>query len=214
MNTKYFLPLVATAALFGPAIAHADLCGSAGSKPWMVRLGGHNVDPTGGTSQLAGGALPVEVDSKFGPTFNIDYRLCKNFTVDLLGALPFTQDIKSNGTKIASVQHLPPVLGLQWHPLADQPFDPFIGVGLNYTWFMHKSTYAPLPPNTKLSLNNTWGFAAQAGLDYNIDRNWVVGVDVRYISIEPHASVNILGGDIGKVKINPLAYGVTAGYRF
>jgi outer membrane protein len=204
MKSRLLPVLVAGAALANPVLAAADCFSQA--RPWMVRLGAHDVDPAGGTSHTAAGDLQVK--SKLGPTFNVDYRLCRNLNLDLLAALPFTQDLKLNGQEVGTTRHLPPTLTLQYHPLPDAGFDPYVGIGVNRTFFFNES----LSNGPELELSNTWGFAAQGGLDWKLTPQWLVGADLRYIQIEPNASVN--GTPIGKVKINPLAYGVSLGYRF
>lgn len=207
MNRQWIAHTAAKAALLGcvlgPAVAGAA-CNDPGQ--WMVRVGAHNIDPTQTSSTAVG---DIDVSSKLGPTFNVDYTFCRNFTVDVLASLPYTHDIKLNGSKVGSTQHLPPTVSLQYHPITDSPFDPFIGVGINYTMFFNTSLNIP---GASLDLKNTWGYALQGGVDYKLDRNWRVGADVRYIQIEPDAYIN--GTNIGTVKIDPLAYGVTVGYAF
>lgn len=206
MKRSLIPSVIAACFALGPMAAMA-FCDAPGS--WMVRVGGHNIDPTG-DSTLNDGVTKVDVSSKFGPTFNLDYKFCRNFTVDLLAALPYTHDISLNGTKVGTTQHLPPVLSLQYHPLADSAFDPFFGVGVNYTMFFNTSlSGAP----GALDLKNSLGYALQAGLDYRFKGTpWRVGADVRYIDIEPKAY--LYGQEIGTVKIDPLAYGITVGYAF
>ena len=203
MKNHAQVALLATITLLSPLLAHADCF--AERDPWTVRAGVHNIDPAGGTSHTAAG--DVNVKSKVGPTLNLDYRVCHNLTIDVLGALPFTQDIKINGNVVGSTRHLPPTLTLQYHPLPDAAFDPFVGAGLNRTFFFNESL-----PGANLQLSNTWGYTVQGGVDWKFAPSWVAGVDLRYIQIEPNASAN--GTPIGKVKIDPLAYGLSVGYRF
>ena len=205
MRRKTLLTLIATSTLMmlAPVTSHASCFDQA--RPWSLRLGGHNVDPIGGKSQTAAGEVTIR--SKAAVTFNVDYRVCKQLTIDLLAALPVTQGIAINGDRVASTQHLPPTLSLQYHPLADTTLDPFVGLGVNRTLFFREAL-----PGARLQLSNTWGVAAQAGIDWHINGDWAAGADIRYLQIEPDASVN--GAPIGKVKINPLAYGVNVSYRF
>ena len=204
MKLKMLSALVAGTVLVTPLLAAADCFGEA--RPWMLRLGAHNIDPAGGASHTAAG--DIEAKSKVGPTFNVDYRLCHNFNLDLLAALPYTQDLKLNGQEAGSTRHLPPTLTVQYPPVPDADFDPYVGIGVNRTFFFNES----LSNGPELELSNTWGFAAQGGLDWKLTPQWLVGADLRYIQIEPEASVN--GAPIGRVKINPLAYGISIGYRF
>jgi outer membrane protein len=201
MKNNTVAALIAMAS-FSPLLAQADCFNQ--PNPWMVRVGVHNIDPTG-TSHTAAG--DVQVKSKIGPTLNLDYRICDNVTIDVLGALPYTHDIRLNGSVVGSTRHLPPTVTVQYHPLTQAAIDPFVGIGVNRTFFFNESL-----PGANLQLSNTWGFAAQGGVDWKFAPSWVAGVDLRYIQIEPNASVN--GTPIGKVKINPLAYGVSVGYQF
>jgi outer membrane protein len=203
MNKNLLATLICGGALLAPQLAQAGCFDQ--PRPWTVRLGVHDIDPTGGSSSTAAGA--VSVKSKVGPTLNLDYRVCTYLTVDVLGALPYTHDIKLNGNVVGSTRQLPPTVTLQYHPLADSAVDPFVGAGVNRTFFFNESL-----PGANLQLSNTWGFTAQGGVDWKFAPSWVLGADLRYIQIEPDASVN--GTPIGKVKIDPLAYGVNVGYRF
>lgn len=67
-------------------------------------------------------------------------------------------------------------------------------------------------PGAQLQLSDTWGYAGQIGIDWHVTPVWLLVVDVRYLNIEPDASVN--GTPISKVNINPLAWGGTVSYRF
>lgn len=203
MTLKTLIPVLASSLMLAPLASHAACFDQA--RPWSLRLGGHVVDSVGGTSDTAAGDITIR--SKAAVTFNVDYRICERFTVDLLAALPVTQGIAINGSRVASTQHLPPALSLQYHPLGDAVIDPFVGLGINRTLFFREAL-----PDARLQLSNTWGVAAQAGVDWHISADWAVGADLRYLQIEPDASVD--GSPIGKVKINPLLYGVTATYRF
>jgi outer membrane protein len=203
MNKNILATLACGGALLAPLLAQAACFDQ--PRPWTVRLGIHDIDPAGGTSHTAAG--DVAVKSKLGPTLNLDYRICRSLTLDVLGALPFTQDIRLNGSVAGSTRHLPPTVILQYHPLPDAAIDPYLGAGVNRTFFFNESL-----PGANLQLSNTWGFAAQGGVDWKLAPSWVLGADLRYIQIEPQASVN--GTPIGKVRIDPLAYGVNLGYRF
>lgn len=206
MKRSLIPSVIAACFAVGPMAAMA-LCDAPGS--WMVRVGGHNIDPTK-TSTMNDGVTTVDVASKFGPTFNLDYSFCRNFTLDVLASLPYTHDISIDNTKVGTTQHLPPTVTLQYHPLTDGALDPFVGIGVNYTMFFNTSlSGAP----GALDLKNTWGYALQGGLDYKFKGTpWRVGADVRYIEIQPKAYV--YGTEIGTVKIDPLAYGITVGYSF
>ena len=204
MNRSALLSLLATVPLLlTPALVHAGCLDQ--TRPWSLRLGGHSIDATDRSSRTAAGEISVR--SKAAVTFNVDYRLCEVLTIDLLAALPVTQGIAIDGSRVASTQHLPPTLTLQYHPRGAATIDPYVGVGINHTFFFREAL-----PGATLQLSDTWGYAGQIGIDWHVTPVWSLGVDVRYLRIEPDASVN--GAPIGKVDINPLAWGGTISYRF
>jgi outer membrane protein len=63
-----------------------------------------------------------------------------------------------------------------------------------------------------LSLDDSFGVAAQFGADWMLNDNWLLNLDVRWINIESDMTVD--GLDIGTVKIDPWVYSLNVGYRF
>lgn len=196
----------AATAVLALVAAAAALPASAANTGWLVRGGIHQIDPKSDNGTVAGAELGV--DSQPGPTFNIDYYFTPNLAVDVLAALPFKHDISLNGADVGSVKHLPPTVSLQYHLMPDAAFDPYLGVGLNYTFFMDEK----LDGGGNLKLDDSFGLAAQAGVDFKLGGPWLVGVDVRYIDID--SDVKLDGTKIGTAHIDPITYGVTVGYRF
>ncbi len=200
---------VCVLALMATGAAQAHMMGNMPT-PWTVRIGGTDIAPKQDNGTLGGGN--VDVMSKLGMSFNVDYRLCRYVSFDLLGVIPYVQHIKIDGSDIASTKHLPPTLSVQLHPLqfegAWARIDPYVGVGVNRTFFFSEH----VANGAHLQLSNTWGVAAQVGVDANLTSRWLVGADVRYIQIEPDASIN--GAALGTVKINPFVYSLNVGYRF
>ena len=131
MKTLPAFALLAGSAACIPSLCSADCFHE--PSPLTVRVGVHDIVPAGGTSQTAAGGITVE--SKAGLSFNIDYWVCHNVDVDVLGVNPFTQDIKLNGTRVGSTRHLPPTLTVRYHFVPDATIDPYVGVGVNRTFF-------------------------------------------------------------------------------
>jgi len=185
----------------------AAAIGSAGANDLVLRAGIHNVDPKSDNNAV------VHVDSNATLSLAGEWYFNKNLALDVLGALPFKHDVRLNAdnSKVASVKHLPPTISLQYHFNPAGAFDPYVGVGVNYTMFFDKQTKGALA-GTKLTLKNSFGPAVQLGGDFAIGKDWLIGVDVRYIKIKGEAKVN--GASIGDVTVDPLVYGVAIGKRF
>lgn len=189
------------------AMAALSTVSVASAADWVFRAGGHYVDPKSDNHAI------VNVDSSQSFTFSATRFLTPHWGVELLAALPFEHDIKlnSNGQKVAEVKHLPPTLSLQYHFLPAARVRPYLGAGLNATIFFDEKTKGALAGNA-LSLETSFGFAAQAGVDFDIGNDWLVGLDARWMDIDTDARLS--GTRLGTVSIDPYAIGLTLGRRF
>ncbi|SFR95892.1 outer membrane protein [Dyella sp. OK004] len=201
---KSLLPLLAAASLGVAALpAHAN------DDAWVVRFGAHAVDPKSNNGTLAGMKAKVSGDLK--PTASLEYLITPNWGAELLVAVPFRHNVRLNGTQVAVAHQLPPVLGVNYHFLTDRTASPFVGLGVNYTRFFNIDGKGPLQ-GTRVSIDSSWGAAAHAGVDVKINPRWMITADVRWMDIGSDVHVN--GTRVGHTTINPLAYGVSFGYRF
>lgn len=206
-TTSLLLPAsLATALVLAASPAMAQSKGD-----WTVAAGVHQVAPKSSNGTLAGG-LQVDVDSDIKPTITGEYFIADNLGIELLAALPFKHDININGLgRVGSTKHLPPVVSLQYHFNSTGKVSPFVGAGLNYTTFFSEETGGALAGST-LKLDDSWGLAAHAGLDFAIGSNGALRVDVRWIDIDSDVKLN--GEKLGTVNIDPLAYGVAYVSKF
>jgi outer membrane protein len=181
--------------------------GAANASDWIVRVGGHYVDPKSDNHEV------VSVDSGQSLTFTATYMLSPHWGVELLAAWPFCHDITLNadGSKVAETKHLPPTLSMQYHFLPDGKIRPYVGAGLNATIFFDEETTGALE-GTDLSLDDSFGAAAQIGVDFALSGDWLLNVEARWIDIDTDARLDGVG--IGSVAIDPYAYGISVGRRF
>lgn len=209
------LAVAAVLGLAAPASAH-----EAGD--WLFRIGGSKVDPDSNNGRLNlsaidGGQQKIEVDDQWGVTFNITYMVTKHFGLELLAALPFEHDIYVETLgKVGSVKHLPPTFSVQYHFLPDGAFQPYVGAGVNLTYFFSESESGALKDlGVDLEVDSSSvGLAAQIGFDYMITDRWFVNADVRYIDIDTSAKIKQVPEIRGNVNIDPFVYGLHVGYRF
>lgn len=173
-------------------------------------FGIHNVMPQAGSSTTTAGQISVDDNAR--PTLTFEYFIADRVGVEILAAYPFEHDINLAGAgKVAKTKHLPPTISLQYHFVNNSPVTPFVGLGLNYTTFFDTDGVGALA-GSSVSLDDSWGLAAHAGVDYKISDNGALRFDVRYMNIETDAKVN--GAKIGKVAIDPLVVGVAYVHRF
>ncbi len=194
-------------ALAGAALLAATPALAFEKGDWLVRAGGSNVDPDSNNHPV------VEVGDGTSVTFNLSYFLTDGFSVELLAALPFSHDIylAGGGGKVGETSHLPPTVSLQYHFNSGGTFRPYVGVGYNWTTFFSESTQGAID-DVQLDLKNSYGFGYELGLDFMLDENWLLNLDVRWIDIETEAFLD--GVSIGDVAIDPTVYGVHLGYKF
>jgi outer membrane protein len=172
-----------------------------------------------------GGKAELDTDTQLG--LNFAYMLTRHVGVELLAATPFTHEVKIKGAalgaangKLGDLKQLPPTLSLVYYPLeAKSAFQPYVGAGVNYTWFMDGDTSHQAEANgfRNLRADNSWGWAAQVGADYMLTDKVMINAQVRYIDLDTTAYVdNVALGARAKVDVdvNPWVYMVGLGYKF
>jgi outer membrane protein len=171
---------------------------------WMARVRAIDVEPNA-TSSLAG----LNVEGQWTGELDFTYFFTKNIAAELILATT-KHEVTLNGASLGDVWVLPPTLLLQYHFTDLGAFKPYVGGGLNVTWFYDVNLNAG---PAKLTVDSTSvGGALQVGLDYEIAKNWVLNADVKYIWMS--TDVYAGGGTLTDLKINPWVYGIGVGYRF
>ena len=229
MRTSLFTASLLALAIAAP-LAHANQAGDI-----IVRAGAITVDPQESSSDIWVGALGMDVagtkatlDSDTQLGLNFAYMLTNNIGIELLAATPFSHDVGVKGMpggfaglngKLGSLEHLPPTLSVVYYPLdASSAFQPYVGAGINYTWFFDTklSSEAEGKGFSGLDMKDSWGLAAQVGMDYMLTDNIMLNAQVRYIDIDTTATVdhNALGEVEVDVDVDPFVYMIGLGYKF
>lgn len=204
-------PIAAAVALFVAAPAMAQSKGD-----FTVGIGVHNVAPksNNGTLNTILGNVQIETGDSVRPTITGEYFIADNLGIEVIAALPFQHDVSVKGVgKVGSVKHLPPTLSLQYHFGApDAAIKPFVGAGVNYTWFYDEKTQGVLN-GVQMKIGNSWGGALHGGVDFKVG-NGAIRLDARYIDID--ASVRLNNGAVGRgtVNIDPWVYGASYVMKF
>lgn len=215
MRKTSALLLSAMAAAVSLAAAAPAMAQSKGD--WTLGVGVHAVDPKSDAGDLNGaalglGKLSTKVDSDVKPTVTFEYFVADNIGIEVLAALPFKHDISIDGVgKVGETKQLPPVVSLQYHFTNSSKVTPFVGLGVNYTKFFSTDSKGALA-GTKLKLEDSWGLAAHAGLDFAVSDKGALRVDMRWADIDTKVKVN--GNTLGTAKIDPLVYGVAYVFKF
>ncbi|SDI54704.1 outer membrane protein [Ferrimonas sediminum] len=203
------------ASLSAPAFAARE------AGDFIVRAGWAQVNPNESsqdvdTGDYAGNLGEFTVDESNQLGLNFTYMLTDAWAIEVLAASPFKHDVGLAPLgKIAEVTHLPPTVMAQYYFGSDK-LRPYIGAGINYTYFWDEEFTNDLGGDlTDLDLSSSWGLAAQVGIDYEINNNWLVNASVWYIDIQTDVKFKLEGAPVKiKTDIDPWVYMVSVGYKF
>jgi len=221
LKLTFALPLIAAMSTLSlPVLAY-----EAGD--WLVRGRIIHVQPQDSSGSLHIGGVDtqlrgVKVDSDTVPELDITYMLHPNWGVELiLGYSEHTVSGRGSWSALGDVidtKVLPPTLLLQYHFRPKADIRPYVGVGVNYTYFFSEKVAGQVLPASgdSVKLSSSWGMAYQAGMDIAINKDWFVNLDVKYLEIDTTARFKNTAVGSAKIKadINPLVWGVGIGRRF
>lgn len=183
----------------------------------LVKAGVASVNPDESSSNISVdtpalgdsgvGGLTVGNDTQAG--ISVSYFIDNNFAIEVLGATPFEHDINvpvlpsvnpALGQKIATTKHLPPTITANYYfNEAAAKFQPYIGVGLNYTVFFEEKVTSNLDNaavidvlagggaisaigKTEIELDDSFGIAFKVGFDYELSDE--IGISASYYKID------------------------------
>lgn len=200
----------------------------------IVRAGAVTVDPHEDSSDIYVGALGTSVagtkatlDSDTQLGLNFAYMLTNNVGIELLAATPFTHDVGVKGMpgpfaglngQLGELKHLPPTLSVVYYPLDSKSvFQPYVGLGINYTWFFDTELTSEAEGKgfSGLDLDDSVGLAGQIGADFMLSDNVMLNAQVRYIDIDTTGTTSFGGAKVEvDVDVDPMVYMVGLGYKF
>jgi len=201
--------------------------------------------PLLGSSTGAGGQIlgaGAKVSTTVIPELDVTYYFTKNIAVEAICCLSkhsVTGTGVLNGLNIGSTWVFPPTVLLQYHFTNFGAFQPYIGVGVNFTaylgakagnnWAQFITPVGPLGFNTvsNLSIGSSWGVAGQVGFDYMFNQNWGLNVDLKRIMMQPTAHGTVVNSTLlglgsplafvpfrAKVNVDPWVVSAGITYRF
>lgn len=162
--------------------------------------------------------LTVNDDVQLGLT--LDYKFTPNWAVQLIAATPFSHQIRVQGSAIdglavGNTKHLPPTLLGQYHfTQFGERWQPFIGLGLNYTTFFDESIDPALSDalnslgvtgtddSVSLSLSDSWGLAMQAGVNVQLTPQFGIHAMISRMDISTTGRVRVNGDTVQSVNVD------------
>jgi len=235
-RTLVVTSLLAATAL--PVTASAQ-SGNTVDNPWLLRFGSANVLPLDSSQGVIGsnglglitGNDGVNVDDAFGFTFSLSYALTDNWAATLLASAPFNHDIDGKGAtaavgELADATHLPPSLALEYRFNPDGKIRPYVGAGVNWTIWLDSDTSPALTSaldgiiggvsSTDINLGNSFGFAANAGIDWQLSENWAINGNIWWLDLQTEAKIFVNGAEAARSKVNihPLVFSLGFAWSF
>jgi outer membrane protein len=192
---------------------------------FIARAGWAHVAPDTDSDEFSnfpGAKADVDDTDSLGLTFS--YLFTDNIGVGVLAAYPFETDIEGDGTissvdKVGDTKFLPPTVTLQYHFNTGSDFHPYVGAGINYTFFWDENASDAPFNGSDLDLDDSWGFAGELGLDYTFQNDYLVSAQIWYIDIGTEADSSGAAGNpalAGKadVDIDPWVFMLGVGKKF
>ena len=199
------------AVLCAAAVLCAPLAAGAQDGPWQIRVRAISVTPDESSTVSIGGQ--ANVDSAIVPELDITYFFNENFSAELI--LATTQhDVTATGTALGDVDLgdvwvLPPTITFQYHLNPGGDVRPYLGAGINYTIF-----YGDDPVDVgAIKYEDGFGFAAQAGVDVQMNDTWFFNADVKKLWLNTDVIIGN-GAATADVDLDPWVFGIGFGRRF
>jgi outer membrane protein len=223
-RTALAIACVAMVSAFAAPSAHADDTGNSGAATRspaespveggihahdvLVRLRGISIMPQVGTSSTLS-TLNVNVNNAVVPEIDFTYMIRDSIGVELILATSRHQ-VTSNLGALGGVNVLPPTLLLQYHFNHQGKIRPYVGAGVNYTYFYNDGLNAG--GQSIAVSHSSFGPALQAGVDVQITKTLFVNADIKKIWMRTDATLG--GAPVGTLRIDPLVVGLGVGMKF
>lgn len=180
-------------------------------------------------NERSGSVLPafpgekVSVNGSFMPEVDATYMATDHVGFELIASTTKHHANGRTGTtgsigRLASTWVLPPTLTAQYHFAPSAKVRPYVGAGINYTIFWNEKASAGLENavgSTRVHMKDSFGWAAQAGVDVDLTRKIFLNLDVKYIDIDTTARLRTtaIGTQQVRLHLDPLVFGVGLGVR-
>ncbi len=175
---------------------------------FQIRVRAIGVAPDDKSSVNIGGA--TDVSTEFVPEVDLTYFFTPNIAAELIAATAQHKITHNTAGDLGDAWILPPTLTLQYHFTPDNKFSPYIGAGINYSYFYGEEEGTGF---TDLKVNGGFGTAFQVGADYWLNDNWGLNLDVKklYLNIDGKLNNGAVRADID---LDPWILGAGISYKF
>ena len=219
MNDKH----TTTIALLGAVLLAAG--GSAQAQETaplnVIKVSASYYDTTGNAENVSGIGVPpggdVTINGAWTAIFTYERMFTPNIGLELVIGIPpkTTADAAGSiaflGNNILSSKAVAPTLLLNYHfGEPDAKWRPYVGVGINYTKFTDVKSRL----GWSVQMGDSWGWAAQGGIAYAIDRNWGMYASVGYADVKSNIVATSATVLTATADFKPFVYSLGVSYGF
>lgn len=172
------------------------------------------------TNGVTGIGIPPGADATVGNATTVlltyEYALSPNVGVELVLGVPPKIKARASGSvaflgEVLTARNVAPTLLFNYHFFAPgSTLRPYLGVGINYTKFTGVTT----PYSWDARLSDSTGLAAQAGLDWALNKQW--GLFASIAKVDVKSNLTATGAVVlqSTIDFRPITYSVGASFRF
>jgi len=181
-----------------------------------------------GTVLLRAGAAHVSPTSDFSNDTQVSigatWMVAPHFGIELSTWVQSTHKydydgVNVGGDKFAKVTATPVTVSAQYFFLDPKSkFQPYVGLGLNYTFFDAKLA-GWAKPNYDIKIDNAFGLAVQVGADFGLSDHLFLNASVSRLEINPYIKSSYARPGYSEWKkgnrdFDPWVYFIGVGYKF
>jgi outer membrane protein len=201
-------------------VAAAAAAGGALAQDSTLKFGVTRYQVHSETNGVTGAGVPPGADATVGSAttvlFTYEYQFMPNVGVELVLGVP--PKIKGYATgslaflgEVVEARNVAPTVLVNYHfGQSGDALRPYLGAGINYTKFTGVSS----PYGYQVSLSDSWGPTAQAGLDYAINKQWGAYASIAVVRVK--SDLVAIGANVLQTTINfrPVVYSAGVSFRF
>jgi outer membrane protein len=185
--------------------------GTAQAEGFTATIGFENVNPKSNNGTIANAAASINDD--WSATGSFAYKFTDNWSAELwsgLAGFDHEVDLAGLGT-VASLTHRPTTIGVNYHFNAEGKVRPYVGLGYGWVSLSDEQGLGALT-GVPIDIDSSNGYSATAGVDFDVTDSFFVRGSVRYLDFDSEVFAG--GTSVGEANVDPIIYGVSAGFKF
>ena len=202
------------------AAAATVVCGVAQAHGITVKAGVIRYDANSKTNGVTGIGIPPGADAEVGDAttavFTVEFEVKPNVGIELVMGVPAKIKATASGSvaflgEVLTARNVAPTVLVNYHfGKSGDTLRPYLGVGVNYTKFTNVTS----PYGWDVKLSDSVGMAVQAGVDYQLSKNWGLFASVARVDVQ--SKLTAVGATVlqSKIDFRPITYAAGLSYRF